>query len=85
MTRALPPATSEEIAGRVTGFYAAARGGDYLVNDPWGTLDLKPFGFERSWDLPFMIRVAGGSPPAESADLRIEEVPARRPANGVRE
>lgn len=58
MTRALPPATSEEIAGRVTGFYAAARGGDYLVNDPW--LDPETFGFERSWDLPFMTRAAGG-------------------------
>ena len=74
VTRALPPATSEEIAGRVIGFYAAARGGEYLVNDPWGTLDLEPFGFERWWDLPFMIRAAGGSPPPESRGLRIEEV-----------
>lgn len=74
VTRALPPAMSEEIAERVIGFYAAAQGGEYLVNDPWGTLDLEPFGFERWWDLPLMIRTAGGSPPPESRHLRIEEV-----------
>lgn len=74
VTRALSPERSEEIAGRIIGFYAAAGDGEYLVNDSWGTLDLEPFGFTRWWDLPLMVRTASGSPLPEPEELRIKEV-----------
>jgi hypothetical protein len=74
VTRPLPPAASEEFAERIIEFYEGAEDGDYLVNDSWGTLDLERFGFERWWDLPLMVRTAGGSPPPEPEELRIEEV-----------
>jgi GNAT superfamily N-acetyltransferase len=60
--RRLDPAAAPELAERIIRFYRdRPDGGPYLVNDPWATLDLEPFGFQRWMTLPFMVREPGGT------------------------
>jgi hypothetical protein len=73
IVRRLAPSASGQLAARIEDFYAARpSGGEYMVNDPWATIDLEPYGFGRWWSLPFMIRYPDAAPSRRS-DLRIRE------------
>jgi len=73
IVRRLAPPAAGQLAERVEEFYAARPGGgEYLVNDPWATVDLEPFGFSRWWSLPFMIRYSSAAP-ARHSDLEIHQ------------
>ena len=72
--RRLDRAAAPELAERITRFYLDHPDrGPYLVNDPWATLDLEPYGFQRWMTLPFMVRAPGGSRETRS-DLEIRAV-----------
>ncbi len=65
--RRLDPAAAPELAERIVRFFLDhPDGGPYLVNDPWATLDLEPYGFRRWITLPFMVRAPGGTPGSRS-------------------
>ena len=65
--RRLDPTAATQLAVRIIRFYQGRPdGGPYLVNDPWATLDLEPYGFTRWITLPFMLRAPGGSPGSRS-------------------
>lgn len=73
IVRRLASSAAGPLVKRMEKFYAARRsGGEYLVNDPWDTLDLEPFGFTRWWSLPFMIRYPADARLRRS-DLEIRE------------
>ena len=73
IVRRHPPSAAGQLAERIEEFYAARPdGGEYLVNDPWATADLEPYGFTRWRSLPFMIRHPRAAPPRRS-DLKIRE------------
>jgi hypothetical protein len=75
--RRLDPAAAPELAERIIRFYSGRPvGGPYLVNDPWATLDLEPYGFTRWITLPFMVRAPGGSRESTSG-LEIRAVRSR--------
>lgn len=70
----LDPAAAPELAERIIRFFGTRpAGGEYLINDPWGTLDLASYGFKRWWTLPFMVR-APRDAPSRPFDLEIAEV-----------
>ena len=74
VVRRLDPSAAAGLAERVSRFYAARPdGGEYLVNDPWATLDLAPYGFTRWWTLPHMVRSPAPGP-ERNLDLEINEV-----------
>jgi GNAT superfamily N-acetyltransferase len=62
-----------QLVDRIERFYSERpNGGEYLVNDPWATIDLEPYGYTRWWSLPFMIRYPATAPQRRS-DLEIRE------------
>jgi GNAT superfamily N-acetyltransferase len=72
--RRFDPSAAPELTERIIDFFGAhPGGGEYVVNDPWATLDLEPYGFSKWWTLPFMVR-----PPDSTAgrrsDVEIREV-----------
>jgi GNAT superfamily N-acetyltransferase len=72
--RRLDPSAAPELTERIIRFFGAQQGGgEYLVNDPWATLDLEPYGFSRWWTLPFMVREPGDTARGRS-DVEIREV-----------
>src|SRR5712691_7935794 len=72
--RRLDPSATSQLAQRIIRFFGAQPGGgEYLVNDPWATLDLEPYGFSRWWTLPFMVRTPGDTTRGRS-DVEIREV-----------
>lgn len=72
--RPLDAVAAPDLAERIVWFYASHPGrGEYLVNDPWATLDLQPYGFTRWLSLPFMVRAPGDAPDCRS-DVEIREV-----------
>jgi hypothetical protein len=72
--RRLDPSAASGLAERVITFFGPHPGeGEYLVNDPWATLDLEPYGFTRWWTLPFMVRKSEGTA-RDRSDVDIREV-----------
>ena len=72
--RRLDPAAAPDLAERIIRFFGNRRvEGEYLINDPWGTLDLDSYGFKRWWTLPFMVR-ASADARRSPIDLEIAEV-----------
>lgn len=62
VVRRVEPSSAEMLAERIVRFFAGGEGGDYILNDPWGSVDLGPFGFEPWWSLPFMVLLPGATP-----------------------
>jgi GNAT superfamily N-acetyltransferase len=72
--RRVDPSAAPELSERIIRFFGAQPGGgEYLVNDPWATLDLEPYGFSRWRTLPFMVRPPGGTA-GRRPDVEIREV-----------
>jgi len=72
IVRRVDPSSAAELVDRIVQFYSARPdGGEYLVNDPWGTLNLEPYGFSRWWSLPFMVRSPAVAPrPRAHCEIR---------------
>jgi hypothetical protein len=60
-----PGAAAEDVARRTSQVYARATGGPFSVWDPYGELDLSPYGFAAPIQLPHMALLEPGSGPVE--------------------
>ncbi|MQA83259.1 MAG: hypothetical protein GEV03_01165 [Streptosporangiales bacterium] len=55
-----PVEDAERLVAGLRDFYAGnPRGGGIRIEDPYGTLDLAPYGFRRAWRMPAMMRQPG--------------------------
>lgn len=77
VVRRLDPSAASGLAERTMDFFRAHPGeGEYLLNDPWATLDLEPYGFARWWTLPFMVREYEATDRGPT-DVKIRDVRSR--------
>ena len=77
IVRRLDPSAGDELIPHIMRFYSARPdGGDYLVEDPWASLDLARYGFTRLWSLHFMVR-SPEEAPAVRTNLMIREARSR--------
>src|SRR5687768_2852609 len=71
------PADVEEVASALDDFYgfsAGERTGTVFIFSPWPTPDLGPHGWTLGGSEPLMLRPAGGLPPPDPPELRVEAV-----------
>ena len=77
LLRPLDEAGAAGAVARLRSFFGANPGGGFQIWSPWPTPDLSPLGFQR-FELPLMIRPAGGELAAPPAGLEVSLV--RTPA-----
>jgi GNAT superfamily N-acetyltransferase len=69
----------DSVVERMRDHFDGSPGGAYELWSMWPTPDLTPLGFEP-WQVPMMLRPAGGEPPPSPAELEIVEVDDDRTA-----
>lgn len=70
LTRPVADADTDDVIGRLRGFYGGSPGGPYLVFSPWRTTDWTVHGFVRVGHPPLMLRPVGGAAaPVDGLDV----------------
>ena len=73
LLRPMTAGTAPDLTARLDAFFGEAQGGDWILWSAWPTPDLARLGYTLIGHPPLMVRLPGGLPLANPAELRIEE------------